>query len=167
VTRRAATLLLLAVIVACAIKPGGPPRTGPKLVVVPVGARPPASAPCVVFVELAATQQARERGLGGRASLPRDGAMLFVYGADEPRRYWMKDCLIALDIAFIERGGRIVNVATLPPGAGLKNEDIAAVDSTAPARFVLETAAGWCAAHGIAAGDEVDLRAALVGVDPR
>ena len=93
--------------------------------------------------------------------------MLFVYPRDEPRRYWMKDCFVALDIAFIDREGRIVNLATLPAGANLADDKIAAAESAAPARYVLETAAGWMARHGIAAGDAVDLAAALEGVDPQ
>ncbi len=93
--------------------------------------------------------------------------MLFVYATDDPRTFWMEDCVIALDIAFIDRDRRIVSVATLAPGAGLESSKIARAGSGTGARYVLETEAGWLGRHGIRAGDEVDLAPALAGVVPQ
>jgi len=121
----------------------------------------------VVFAEVAVTQAERNRGLGGRTELAKDAGMLFVYASPEPHLFWMKDCLIGLDIAFIGADRRIVNIATLPPGAGLDDARIPRVTSDAPTPWVLETAAGWLAAHDVAAGDVVDLDAALVAVRTR
>jgi uncharacterized membrane protein (UPF0127 family) len=162
-------LLLVATILACTMKPGSPTtrRTGPSLVVVPTGARRPSTDLPVVFAEIAATNEARNRGLGGRAGLAKDSGMLFVYAGAEFHTYWMKDCLIALDIAFIGPDRRILNVITLPAAAGLPDAQIPRGNSAGPGPFVLETAAGWLKAHDLGAGDEVDLAAALVGVDPR
>lgn len=162
-TARAAALFAIAAIVACAMRasaPAGPVRS-------PVIVAPGTSRAATVLAEIAATPEDRSRGLGGRAALPSDGGMLFVYDAPAPRTYWMKDCLIALDIAFIGPDRRILNVATLPPGAGLPEMRIAKADSVGPARWVLETADGWFARHGLGVGDEVDLSAALPGVVPR
>jgi uncharacterized membrane protein (UPF0127 family) len=169
VTARTAVLLAVAAILACAL-PGGPAPSaarGPAVVVVPHGAPPPATGLPVVFAEVAATDETRRAGLGGRDSLAADGGMLFVYPAAAPRIFWMKDCSFALDIAFIGRDRRILNVATLGPGAGLPDKRVPAAPSSGPAEFVLETNAGWLAAHGVRAGDEVDMAAALLGVDPR
>jgi uncharacterized membrane protein (UPF0127 family) len=167
VTARAAAMLVVAALVACAMRGGPPAAQGPSLVVVPAGTARPSTTLPVVFAEVAATQEARRRGLGGRAELPKDGGMLFVYATDDPRTFWMEDCLIALDIAFIDRDRRIVSVATLPPGAGLESSKIARAGSGTGARYVLETEAGWLARHGIRTGDEVDLAQAVAGVVPR
>lgn len=170
-TRRAVFLLLVASILACTMKPGSPPttkrRTGPSLVVVPAGAVRPATELPVVFAEIADTNEKRNRGLGGRASLAKDAGMLFVYSGVEFHTFWMKDCLIGLDIAFVGPDRRILNVATLPAAAGLPDARVPRTNSVAACSWVLETAAGWLAAHDVGAGDEVDLSAALVGVEPR
>jgi uncharacterized membrane protein (UPF0127 family) len=163
VTARAAALLAIAAIVACAMRgsaPAGPVR-------VPVVLAPGTPRASAVLAEIAATPEDRNRGLGGRAALAQDGGMLFVYATPETRTYWMKDCLIGLDIAFVGADHRILNVATLPAAAGLPEALIPKADSRGPAQWVLETAAGWFARHGLGAGDEVDLSAALPGVVPR
>lgn len=166
-----AALLLCAVALllagACTQQDRHVPSAAAKLVVIPVGMARPRTALPLVVAEVVATPERRSRGLGGRDRVDDGDGMLFVYPRDEPRRYWMKDCFVALDIAFIDREGRIVNLATLPAGANLADDKIAAAESAAPARYVLETAAGWMARHGIAAGDAVDLAAALEGVDPQ
>lgn len=113
------------------------------------------------WVEVASTRQAVAQGLSGRKSLPADGGMLFVYPESSMRTFWMKDCSLALDIAFLDEGGRILGLATLPPGEGLAYEDIPRASSPAPARYVLETGAGWMGGYGIGPGARVDLSAVL------
>jgi len=169
VTARAVFLLLVASILACTMKPGSPPapRKGPSLVVVPAGAPRPATELPVVFAEIAATNEARNRGLGGRAGVAPGAGMLFVYAGVDLHTFWMKDCLVGLDIAFIGPDRRILNIATLGPAAGLPDAQVPRAHSAGPAPWVLETAAGWFAAHDLGAGDEVDLSTALVGVVPR
>jgi len=165
VTARAAALFAIAAVVACAMRGSAPARSIPTRV--PVVVAPGTSHAVTVLAEIAATPEERNRGLGGRAELPDDGGMLFVYATAEQRTYWMKDCLIALDIAFIGDDRRIVNVATLPAAAGLPDSLIPKAGSRAPARYVLETTAGWFARHGLGAGDEVDVSAGVAGVVPR
>jgi uncharacterized membrane protein (UPF0127 family) len=118
----------------------------------------------VVYAEIAATRKARAKGLGDRASLAPDAGMLFVYPEALMREYWMKDCRIGLDIAFLGADGRIVTLASLPPGAGLAESDIPRAKSDEEALYVLETATGWFERNEIHAGDRIDLRRAVVGV---
>jgi uncharacterized membrane protein (UPF0127 family) len=169
-TARGVLLLAVASVLACTMKPGSPPRTrrdGVQLVVVPAGAKRPDTGRPVVFAEIAADNATRNRGLGGRDKIEKDAGMLFVYAQDTPHTFWMKDCLVALDIAFIGTDRRILNVETLPAAAGLPAEAVPRASSAGPGRWVLETAAGWFEAHDLRAGDEVDLSAALVGVVAR
>ena len=67
-----------------------------------------------VEAELAATPDARSRGLMGRASLAEGAGMLFVFPTQVLTGFWMKGTLIPLDIAFI-REGRVVEVRTMTP----------------------------------------------------
>lgn len=163
-TARAAALLVVASVVACAMRTGA--ATDP-VVTAPVVVAAGTPRAVTVKAEVVSTPEARNRGLGGRARLDENAGMLFVYPSAEPRTFWMKDCLIALDIAFIGEDRRILNVATLPAAAGLPDALVPKADSAGPTRWVLETGAGWFARHRIGAGDVVDVAAAVLGVEPR
>ena len=66
-------------------------------------------------IEIAATPEARTRGLMGRASLPEDSGMLFVFPAETSSGFWMKDTLIPLSIAFLDADGRILRILDMEP----------------------------------------------------
>jgi uncharacterized membrane protein (UPF0127 family) len=74
--------------------------------------------------------------------------MLFSFGADEPRRFWMKDTFIPLDMLFIRKTGEIVAIAqnTEP----LTTRPIAPPE---PASAVLELNGGTVKRLGIEVGD--------------
>jgi len=118
-------------------------------------------------VEVAATQEARERGLMFRDPLPPDQGMLFVYPDDRPLGFWMKNCRIPLSAAFMDRDGRVLNIEEMAPGDGVKDDALPRYHSLGDARFVLEMEAGWFARKGVRPGDRADLGPALEGVTPR
>ncbi len=69
-------------------------------------------------LELAANARLRARGLGGREKVSDDGGMLFVFPDTRYRSFWMKDCLVDIDLMFLDSRGRIVAVhrmKTEPP----------------------------------------------------
>lgn len=107
-------------------------------------------------VEIAATEAARERGLMNRAALPVGHGMLFVYPDARPRRFWMKNTLIPLDILFFDAQRRLINVAAraLPCRA----EPCRTYDSAAPAQYVLELNAGAAQRLGLRPGDRFVIR---------
>ncbi len=146
-----------------------PQHAAPALVLVgerTAGVDAPSGVP-VVRVEIAATNVERERGLMGRATLPDDRGMLFVYPRPGLRRFWMKDCEIGLDIVWIDAGGQVVDVATLPPGLGLPDAEIPEHACATPVPYVLELRAGWMRSRGLGVGARCDLARALEGVQPR
>tara|TARA_R110002012_G_scaffold247073_1_gene422759 strand:- start:363 stop:698 length:336 start_codon:yes stop_codon:yes gene_type:complete len=53
----------------------------------------------VLPVEVMSTPNAISTGMMGRENL--DGGMLFIFPEVAERSFWMKDCLISLDIIFI------------------------------------------------------------------
>ena len=65
-------------------------------------------------VELAITNAERRRGMAGREHIGRNEGMLFVFNDARVRSFWMKGCLIPLDILFIDPGGRVVQTHTMP-----------------------------------------------------
>ncbi len=69
-------------------------------------------------LELAADATTRARGLGGRETVPDDGGMLFVFPDTRHRSFWMKDCVVDIDLVFLDTRGRIValhKMKTEPP----------------------------------------------------
>ncbi|MGJ8636492.1 MAG: DUF192 domain-containing protein [Phycisphaerales bacterium] len=63
---------------------------------------------------IVADDATRERGLGGVESLPENGGMLFVFPDSRLRAFVMRDCLIDIDIIFLDPSGRIVAMHHMP-----------------------------------------------------
>ncbi len=105
-------------------------------------------------LELATTTPAQELGLGGRESLPADYGMLFVFPRDDYYGFWMKDTLIPLDMFWLNDKGQVVWIAQDVQPDTYPN----VLYPASPARYVLETAAGFGAAHGIATGTPLSLQ---------
>jgi len=66
-------------------------------------------------VRIADTPEARERGLMGVRRLEPDEGMAFVFPGPTTARFWMKDTLIPLSIAFWGPGGRVLSVQEMLP----------------------------------------------------
>lgn len=96
-------------------------------------------------LEYATTTTAREKGLGGRESLPDDYGMLFVFPEYGYYGIWMKDMLVPIDIFWLDADGHVVSI----------KQDVATSTypnvfyPSAPARYVLETSAGFAEEHGV------------------
>jgi len=116
-------------------------------------------------LELALDDRSRARGLMYRKSMPADRGMLFAFTDIEPRRFWMNNCLIDLDIVFIDGGGRIVSMGTmLAPPEGTSIATINAPGSpytfstgSKRAQYVIELSAGATDKLGLEVGDKLDL----------
>lgn len=113
-----------------------------------------------VSVEIAETPNQREIGLMERVELPQDEGMIFLSyeERDSTEGFWMFRTRIPLDIAYLDRDGRIVAIRTMQPCTS----PVAAYCDPYPpgARFwgALEVNAGYFAERGIEVGDRVLLR---------
>ena len=105
--------------------------------------------PHTLKVELAVSEDQRERGLMFRKSMGRDDGMLFVF--DEPAYHsmWMKNTLIPLSVAFLDAHGRILNILDMQP------QTLDTHTAAGPARYAIETNKGWFAGKKVKAGDKV------------
>lgn len=107
-----------------------------------------------IRMEYATDEASRELGLGKRASVPEDYGMLFAFPRDAFYGFWMKDTLVPLDMFWLDSKGQVVYIA----------EDVATSTyphvfyPSAPARYVLETAAGFARAHDIVVGTPLLLK---------
>jgi uncharacterized membrane protein (UPF0127 family) len=101
-------------------------------------------------VEIADTDELRQRGLMFRQRLADDRGMLFDFGEPRQVAMWMKNTLIPLDMLFIRKDGTIAYIAeNTTPGS------LEAVGVNEPVLAVLELAGGVTRKHGIRAGDTV------------
>ena len=66
-------------------------------------------------VEIADTDEKRERGLMFREELCSDCGMLFVYDEEIKSKFWMKNTLIPLDIIWLDSDLNVVHVANAVP----------------------------------------------------
>lgn len=104
-----------------------------------------------VTVEIAETPAEQELGLGGRAGLAPDHAMLFVFPKDGIYGFWMKDMRFPIDMVFITAGGTIVTIdEAVSPDSYPQS-----FSPTTPVRYVLELPAHWTSEHGVRVGDTV------------
>ncbi len=115
--------------------------------------------PAAFDVEVAADDASRERGLMYRTELAPNAGMLFDFGNEGFRSFWMKNTPRSLDIIFIRKDGTISTIAenTIP-----YSED--SVPSSEPVRAVLEINGGRSQALGIEAGNKV--HAKIFGTRP-
>lgn len=105
-------------------------------------------------VEIAATPEEQARGLMFREELPAGRGMLFIYDREAPRRFWMKNTLIPLDILYFDGGGRLINWHTAKP---CRSDPCPGYAADAPARYVLEINAGRAAELGLEPGDRLEM----------
>jgi uncharacterized protein len=102
-----------------------------------------------IWVEVARTPEERVKGLMGRKHMDKDGGMLFIFETEDYHGFWMKDTLIPLSIAFINKEGRIVKITEMKP---LRLESHGPPE---PVLYALEMNKGWFSHHAIKAGDVV------------
>ena len=103
-----------------------------------------------IRTEVAATEPERLRGLMFRDRLAPNSGMLFLYPRAETAAMWMKNTRIALSVAFIDKQGRILNVADMEPFSETPHV------SAGPAAYALEMNHGWFKKRGIKSGDLVE-----------
>ncbi len=116
-------------------------------------------------LELALSTDRRRRGLGGRTTLASDEGMLFAFPQAAQQRFWMYDCVMDIDIAYIDPIGYVTAVHTMPKetprGVDELELDYQArlpgYPSRYPAQFVIELAPGMFETLGIEAGDRIDI----------
>src|SRR5205085_10620373 len=84
-------------------------------------------------LEIAAKMHEREKGLMQRDSMPKDHGMIFLFASAQVRRFWMKNTRFALDIVFLDDGGKIVSIHRMEPYVTEKE-----TASKAPAKYAIE-----------------------------
>jgi len=150
---RLAAIAATAVVLLAGCAPSAPPATA----TVKVGGK-------TFTCRLALDNDARAKGLSGVASLGPDEGMLFVFTDSAERNFWMVDCVMDIDIAYINPFGFVTASYTMPkepPQAdGESRFDyesrLKRYPSAGPAQFVLEVAPGELERLGVRRGTAIE-----------
>ena len=109
-----------------------------------------------INAEIADSDSEREKGLMFRESINENDGMLFVFDREKNLNFWMKNTLIPLDIAYIDKNGIINEIYHMKP------LDVSVTyNSIKPAMFALEVNLGWFSRHKIITGSKIEFNGCL------
>ena len=102
-------------------------------------------------VEMADTPAALAHGLMYRKNMPENEGMLFKFPSIREANFWGKNTYIPLDIAFIDKDNRIMEIKQIVPMSTrvVRSEGLCAM--------ALETNAGYFGSNGISVGHIIDI----------
>ena len=139
---KAAPLQKSAPVVAADVAAKAPEPAGPEVVL-----SPPGRDPVRVRVELAQKEQERRVGLMYRKHLDAEAGMLFLFEAQQPLTFWMRNTYVPLDMIFITDALAVLGVVENAEPLTDAPRAVAGMS-----RYVLEVNAGYSRSHGIAGG---------------
>lgn len=116
------------------------------------------------FLEVAATDAVRYKGLGGRTFIEEDGGMIFVFRMPQTLTFVMRDCPIAIDIIFLDGSGRVIALHEMKAEEPRKegetedayNKRLVLYPSRFAAQFAVELKEGSIRKLGVKEGDLLD-----------
>lgn len=120
-----------------------------RLVTLPNGDR--------IRAEVAVDQVTMTRGMMFRDRLDADRGMLFLHAQAGRHPYWMYQVRIPLDIIWMDRNRRIVEIAAnTPPCPSTSYRECPSFGGNHEALAVLELAGGEAARRGLRVGDQLN-----------
>ncbi len=107
----------------------------------------------VVDIEIADNDQERTQGMMYRTSMSYDRAMLFIMEYEREQSFWMRNTKMSLDILYVNGDMEIVTIYkhTQPYSES-------AIPSFKRAKYVVETAAGFCDQFEIIEGNFISFQ---------
>ena len=103
-------------------------------------------------VEVSATVEARIRGLSGRAGMPTNTGMLFIFDRISVQAMWMVEMRFALDILWLDEFMTILHISpNCTPCPDRSNCPF--FSSVHPVKYAIELNGGAAAAFGLGVGD--------------
>ncbi len=117
------------------------------------------------YLELAYTTQQRNTGLMYRKSIAENGGMLFIYPNASMRWYIMKNCLVDIDLIYLDERGIIVAFHQMIVERAIAPDEsdtdytrrLKHYSSEVPAQYVIELKAGQIQALKLSVGDPIPL----------
>jgi uncharacterized membrane protein (UPF0127 family) len=115
--------------------------------------------------ELCLEPAARDIGMAARTEFPKGTAMIFVHPRPRMLNYWMKDCLIDMDIVMVDRNG-VISALHEAVRERLRTKDeslesyqarLPLYGTPTPAKYVIEVPPGTIARLKPKVGQRIDI----------
>ncbi len=106
-----------------------------------------------INIEIADDRDEITKGLMFREKLDENSGMLFIFQNEDYHTFWMKNTLIPLDIIFIDKNFKIVDIKQAVPC----EDQCSTYRSAKPVKYVLEVNAGFTEKNNIKVDDKVVL----------
>ncbi len=90
-----------------------------------------------------------------RRHLAPNAGMVFLFDEPSTNRFWMKNTLIPLSIAFWDEAGRIVSIVDMAP---CREEPCPLYSAGTPYIGAVEVNRGFFKSYGVKVGDRVELQ---------
>ncbi len=103
---------------------------------------------------IADTDAERAQGLSGTPYIPAGLAKVFVFDSAQQWSFWMKDMNYPIDIFWLDESGRVIHIVE---NASPDTYPQISFVPPVPAKYVIETKAGFATENTIRVGDEAGL----------
>jgi len=104
-----------------------------------------------IDIEIADDDNKREVGLMGRPTMEELQGMLFIFEQPQMQSFWMHNCILSLDMLFIDANGEIKTIhKNTTPFSDQTYQ------STAPVLYVLEVIGGFTDKYNVSVGDRIE-----------
>lgn len=103
-------------------------------------------------IELATTSAQKIKGLSKRDTLCPNCGMLFTFGFETQLPFWMKDTLIPLDMIWLDKNNKVVDIKTATETNSQK-----IYQNQSPAKYVIELNANDSQKIGLQIGDTISI----------
>lgn len=115
--------------------------------------------PISLQASIADTNEERAQGLSDTPYIPAGIAKFFIFESAQPWSFWMKDMNYPIDIFWVGEAGRVVHVIEFAsPDSYPETSFVPPV----PAKYVIETKAGFAQENNIAVGAVVEMTQILM-----
>ncbi len=150
--------LILATVIGCTATGCESLRGDPEAVTVEIGDER-------FTVQVANDDARRIQGLKGVTEISHGGGMIFIFPNNQVRSFWMADCLVDMDVMFLDPQGRVTAIHTMKVEPPRRAEEpistyqrrLPGYSSGYPAQFAIELRAGTLQRLGVEVNSKVPL----------
>jgi uncharacterized membrane protein (UPF0127 family) len=111
-----------------------------------------------VKAEIASQPEEKQKGLGGRNSLAKNEAMLFLFDTPHQPAFWMKGMKFPLDFIWLNNSQIVdLHYSVPPPKSDTPDSQLPRIVPASPADALLEVNAGFIIESKVKIGDSVKI----------
>ncbi len=108
-----------------------------------------------IEVDLASTSEQHQKGMMYREKLDSNEGMLFIFETEQVLSFWMKNTLVDLSIAYIDKNKKIIDIQEMKATSLLATTNPISYPSKKPALYALEMPKGWFKKNKIKVGNKI------------